>query len=101
MELKNMKQKDTKRGEIYYEKIQKLVHGLQVPTIDSFLIIVFRTGLQSYLKIANARMKQSTLQQHKEVAMLCEKSMTITKIRNALLVEQNIKQAIPTKHKVI
>jgi len=36
-------------------------------------------------------MKQSTLQQHKEVAMLCEEGMTITQARNALLVPQNIK----------
>ncbi len=58
--------------EVYYERIQKLAHGLQVPTIDNFLTTVFKTCLQSYLKIAIARMKRSTLQQHKEVAMLCE-----------------------------
>jgi hypothetical protein len=29
----------------------KLAHGLQIPTIDSFLTIVFKVGLQSYLKI--------------------------------------------------
>jgi hypothetical protein len=45
MELKNMKQEETKRVEVYYERIQKLVHGLQVPTIDNFLIIVFKAGL--------------------------------------------------------
>jgi hypothetical protein len=28
MELKNMKQEETKRVEVYYERIQKLVHGL-------------------------------------------------------------------------
>jgi hypothetical protein len=33
--------------------------------------------------------------------MLCEEGMTIAKARSALLVSQNIKQAIPTKHKVI
>jgi hypothetical protein len=37
-----------------------------------FLTIVFTAGLQSYLKIVTTRMKQSTLQQHKEVSMLCE-----------------------------
>ncbi len=29
MELKNMKQEETKRVEVYYERIQKLAHGLQ------------------------------------------------------------------------
>jgi hypothetical protein len=41
-----MKQKEIKKVKAYYEWIQKLVHGLQIPTIDSFLIIMFRTGLQ-------------------------------------------------------
>jgi hypothetical protein len=57
MELKNMKQEETKRVEIYYEQIQKLVHGLQVPTTNNFLTIVFRVGLQSYLKIMTVKMK--------------------------------------------
>jgi hypothetical protein len=30
MELKNMKQEETKRVEFYYEPIQKLAHDLQV-----------------------------------------------------------------------
>jgi hypothetical protein len=77
--------------EVYYEWIQKLAHGLQVPTIDNFLTIVFKTGLQSYFKIAIARMKQSTLQQYKEAAMLCEKNMTIAKARRALLVPHSTK----------
>jgi hypothetical protein len=42
MELKNMKQEETERVEVYYEQIQKLAHGLQVPTTNSFLTIVFR-----------------------------------------------------------
>ncbi len=45
MELNNMKQEETKRVEVYYERIQKLVHGLQVPTIDNFLIIMFQANL--------------------------------------------------------
>jgi hypothetical protein len=32
--------------EVYYEQIQKLAHGLQVPTIENFLIVMFRTSLQ-------------------------------------------------------
>jgi hypothetical protein len=59
--------------EVYYERIQKLAHDLQVPTTDSFLTILFKACLQSYLRIATIGMQQSTLQQHKEVVMLCEK----------------------------
>jgi hypothetical protein len=61
-----------------------LAHGLQIPTIDSVIITMFRVGLQSYLKIAIARMKWSTLQQHKEATMLCEEGMTTTKAKSAL-----------------
>jgi len=42
---------------VYYDWIQKLVHGLQVPTIDNFLTATFKVGLQSYLKIAIVGMK--------------------------------------------
>jgi hypothetical protein len=45
MELKNMKQEETKKVEVYYERIQKLAHGLQVPTEDNFLITMFRASL--------------------------------------------------------
>ncbi len=62
MELTNMKQKKTMRVEVYYERIQKLVHGLQIPTINSFITIVFRANLQSYFRIATTGMKRSTLQ---------------------------------------
>ncbi len=57
MELKNMKQEETNRVEVYYEQIQKLVHGLQLPTTYSFLIIVYIVGLQSYFKIVIVLMK--------------------------------------------
>ncbi len=83
MELKNMKHEETKIVEVYYEGIQKLAHGLQVPTIDNFLTTMFRTSLQSYLKITIARMKWSTLQQHKEPTMLCEEGVTIAEARSA------------------
>jgi hypothetical protein len=33
--------------------------------------------MRQYLKIATTGMKRLTLQQHKEVAMLCEKGTTI------------------------
>jgi hypothetical protein len=44
-----MKQEKNERMEVYYERIQKLAHGFQIPTIDSFLTIVFIAGLQSNL----------------------------------------------------
>ncbi len=75
--------------EVYHEWIQKLVDGLQVPTTNSFLIIMFRASLQSYLRITTTRMKWSTLQ-HKEAIMLCE-GMTTLEARSALSVSQNTK----------
>jgi hypothetical protein len=45
MELKNMKQEETERVEVYYEQIHKLVHGLQVLTTYNFMTTVFREGL--------------------------------------------------------
>ncbi len=92
-----MKQEETERVEVYYKMIQKLVHGLQVPTTNNFLIIVFIVGLQSYLRIVTSRMKRSTLQQHKEAVMLWEKNMTIAKARSAFSIPQSTKQIAPMK----
>jgi len=72
MELNNMKKKETKRVEVYYERIQKLAHGLQVQTTNKFLTTIFRTSLQSY-DYGDEVVKL----QHKEVAIFCEKGMTI------------------------
>jgi hypothetical protein len=44
-------------------------------------------------------MKRSTLQQHKEATMLCEKGMTTAEARNALLIPQSIKQVVLAKTK--
>ncbi len=41
-----MKQEEIEKVEVYYEQIQKLAHGLQVPTIDNFLTTAFRVSLQ-------------------------------------------------------
>jgi hypothetical protein len=71
--------------EVFYERIQKLAHGLQILTTENFLTIMFRVGLQSYLRIVTTGMKWSTLH-HEEATMLCEKGMTIIEPRNALLV---------------
>jgi hypothetical protein len=44
-----------------------------------------------------AVMKRPTLQQHKEVEMLCEEGMTTTKTRSAFLVPQNTKKVTSMK----
>ncbi len=82
--------------EVYYERIQKLVHGLQLLTKNNFLTTMFRASLQSYLKNVIVGMKQSTLQ-HKEAVMLCEEGMTTTKARSTLLVPQSTKHATLAK----
>jgi hypothetical protein len=79
-----MKHEETERVEVYDEQIQKLVHGLQIPTINKFLTTMFKIGLQSYLRIVTIGMKWLALQQHKEVVMLCEKGMTTVEARSAL-----------------
>jgi hypothetical protein len=97
MELKKMKQEGTERVEVYYEWIQKLAHGLQIPTIDNFPTTVFIASLQSYLRITIAGMKRSTLQQHKEVVMLCEERMTNVETRSALSIPQSTKHVTSIK----
>jgi hypothetical protein len=44
MELKNMKQEETKHVEVYM-RTQKLDRGLQVLTTNNFLTIMFRATL--------------------------------------------------------
>ncbi len=39
----------------------EVVHGLRILTTDNLLTIMFKVGLQSYLKIATTWMKWSTL----------------------------------------
>jgi len=56
-----MKWEETKRVEVYYEWIQKLTNGLQIPTINSFLTTMFKVGLQSYIRIVTTWMKWLTL----------------------------------------
>jgi len=79
-----MKQKEIQRVKVYYERIQKLGHSLQILTTCRFLTIVFRVGLQAYFSIVTTGMKRSTLQHHKEATMLCEENMTITKAKSSL-----------------
>jgi hypothetical protein len=56
-----MKQEKNERVEVYYERLLKLANSLQHRTIDSFLTIIFRSGLQPYLWVAIAGMKKETL----------------------------------------
>jgi len=81
-----------KRVEVYYEQIQKLAHGLQVPTIDNFFTIVCKTNLQLYFKIATLVMKRSTLQQYKEASMLCQEGMITSETKSELSIPQNTKE---------
>jgi hypothetical protein len=67
-----MKQENNERVEVYHERLLKLANSLEHKTIDSFLTIVFRSGLQPYLRIITVGMKRKTLQQHKEAALVCE-----------------------------
>jgi hypothetical protein len=75
----------------------KVGSWLQVLTTYNSLTIMFRASLQSYFRIVTSRMKRSTLQQHKEVVMLCEEGMTNVEIRSALLIPQGTKLATPMK----
>ncbi len=48
--------------EVYYEQIKKLTSGLQIPTIDCFLLLCLEHVCNRTLEIASVGMKQSTLQ---------------------------------------
>jgi hypothetical protein len=61
--------------EVYYERLLKLVNSLQHKTINIFLTIAFRFGIQPYLCVSTTSMKKETLQQHKEVALVCEEGI--------------------------
>jgi hypothetical protein len=61
LQLKNMKQEKNERLEVYYERLLKLTNSLQHRTINSFLTIIFRYGLQPYLHAATIGMKREIL----------------------------------------
>ncbi len=58
--------------EVYYERLLKLAYSFQHKTINSFLVVVFKSGLQSYLCVATS-MKKKTLHQHKEATLVVKK----------------------------
>jgi hypothetical protein len=57
-----MKHEKNERVEIYYERLLKLDNSLQHKMINNFLTIVFKFGLQPYLRVAIAGMKRKTMQ---------------------------------------
>jgi hypothetical protein len=81
-----MKQEKNERVEVYYERLLKLVNNFQHKTIDSFLITIFKFGLQPYLHVTIASMKRKTLQQQKEIALACEERISKVKIISNLLI---------------
>jgi hypothetical protein len=81
-----MKHEKNERVEVYYDILLKLANYLQHKTINSFLTIVFKFRLQLYLCVAIASMKRKTLQQHKEVALVCEEGIFEVEAINNLLV---------------
>ncbi len=68
--LKNMKQEKNERVEVYHQRLLKLATSFQHNTTNSFLIIVFRSGLQPYLHVATIGMERETLQEHKETTLV-------------------------------
>jgi len=70
-----MKQEKNERVEVYYERLLKLANNLQHKTIYSFMTTLFKSGLQPYLCVAIVGMKRKTLQQHKEITLVCEEGI--------------------------
>jgi hypothetical protein len=81
-----MKHDKNERMEVYYERLLRLANSLQHKSIDSFLIIIFKTGLRPNLHVATRGMKKKTLRQHKEVILVCEKGIFEVEAINNLLV---------------
>jgi hypothetical protein len=81
--------------EVYYERLLKLANNLQHKTTYNFFTI-FRFGLHPYLRVAIASMKSKTLQQHKEVTLVCEKGIfEVEAINNMLIPKSNKTILIP------
>ncbi len=87
--------------EIYYEILLKLANRLQQKTTSSFLNIIFRFGLQPYLHVARVAMKSEKLQQHKEVALVCEEGIFDVKAISNMLVPQSSKTILVQKPQIV
>jgi hypothetical protein len=65
--------------------------NLQVKAIDFFLINIFRTRLQPYLRLATTSMMKNTLIKHKEVILICEENGLVVANYNALIIQPKSK----------
>ncbi len=77
--------------EVYYEILLKFANSLQHKITNNFLTIVFRSGLQPYFHVATIGMKRETLQQHKEISLVCEEGIFEVEAISNMLVPQNSK----------
>lgn len=87
LQLKILKQKTIEWVEMYYELLLKLANNLHTP-ITNILMIMFISRLPSYLCIITIGMKMVTLQQHKDLALLCEEGILEFEIQSFLLIFQ-------------
>jgi hypothetical protein len=70
-------------------------------TTNSFLTIVFKFGLQPYLRVRTVGMKRKTLQQHKEANLVCEEQIYEVEAINNLLIPHNSKIVLAQKPQII
>ncbi len=82
-----MKQENNERVEVYYERLLKLANSLKHKTTHNFLTIVFKFGLQPYQHVVITSMKRKTLQEQKEVTLVCEEGIFEVEAINNLLVQ--------------
>jgi hypothetical protein len=61
--------------EVYYERLFKLTNSLRHRTINNFIITIFKSRLQPYLRLATTCMKRKNLQKHKETTLVCEEGI--------------------------
>jgi hypothetical protein len=71
--------------EVYYERLLKLANSLKHKTTHNFLTIVFKSGLQPYQHVTT-NMKRKTLEEQKELALVCEEGIFEVEAINNLLV---------------
>ncbi len=72
--------------EVYYERLLKLANSFKHKTTHNFLTTVFKSGLQPYQHVTTTSMKRKTLQEQKEVALVCEEGVFEVEAINNLLV---------------
>jgi hypothetical protein len=75
MAFQIIKQGATKKVEVYYEWILKLVDCLQHKADDNLLIIFFKDSLVPYLRVTTLSMKPNSLFEHKKAIVTCEENM--------------------------